>query len=477
MRSTMPLGRRLTLMNLLVSGTVLLITLISFFAYDVWNYRNNLVRSLDTQARIIGANSVTALVFDDPNAAVHTLSAFQASQYVLSAAILKNDGTVFATYHKQNATIVTAPQLPPDMDEQHWINGTKILLLQAITLDGKRQGVVLLEYNAEQVVNRMERFGGLALLLVVGSIGAALLVARAFRKSVTDPIEVLANTARVVSRDKDYRLRVPVQESGPEIESLIGAFNDMLAQIQLRDAALGKARDELEMRVEDRTKQLVAINRELEAFSYTVSHDLRGPLEVINGYAHILKVEAGNHLAPSETECITQIQDASKRMAELIEDLLNLSRVSGTEMHWEMVDLSAMARKIVKQLQRSEPERKVEFVVGECLTASADARLMQIVLENLIGNAWKYTMGHESAKVEFGCENDAYYVRDDGAGFDPHHADRLFKPFQPLHANSEFPGTGIGLATVQRIIHRHGGEIWATGAVERGAAFYFRVGA
>ena len=164
-------------------------------------------------------------------------------------------------------------------------------------------------------------------------------------------------------------------------------------------------------------------------------------------------------------------------MAELIEDLLNLSRVSGTEMHWEMVDLSAMARKIVKQLQRSEPERKVEFVVGECPPARADARLMQIVLENLIRNAWKYTSGHERAKIEFGCENDAYYVRDDGAGFDPHHADRLFKPFQRLHSKSEFPGTGIGLATVQRIIHRHGGEIWATGAVERGAAFYFRVGA
>lgn len=475
--SRRPLAQRLTLMNLLVSGTVLLIALLSFFAYDLYSFRVNLVRSLETQARIIGANSVTALMFDDPAAAEQTLSAFQASQAVVSAAILKPDGTVFATYHQQNLRTLTIPNLEEGRNERYWIDGTQIYVLQGILLQGKRVGVVFLQYNARQIIDRVIRFGTLAMLLVIGSLGAAMLVARVFRRSVVQPIELLSATARIVSRERDFGIRVPLQQSGPEIESLINAFNDMLAQIQTRDAALGKARDELELRVEDRTKQLVAINRELESFSYTVSHDLRGPLDVINGFAHILKVEAGAKLGASEQECIGQIQAASKRMSELIEDLLNLSRVSGTEIHWESVDLSAIAQRIVEQLKKSEPERNVEFVVRECPPVRADARLIQIVLENLLRNAWKYTSGHKNARIEFGCENNAYYVRDDGAGFDPHHADRLFKPFQRLHSKSEFPGTGIGLATVQRIIHRHGGEIWATGAVERGATFYFRLGA
>jgi signal transduction histidine kinase len=166
-------------------------------------------------------------------------------------------------------------------------------------------------------------------------------------------------------------------------------------------------------------------------------------------------------------------------MSELIEDLLNLSRVSSTSMHREKVDLTAMAKGIADQLCRREPSRRVDFVIHDCVPVQGDARLIYIALDNLLRNSWKYTSHHEQARIELGCEERrgriVYFVRDDGAGFDPAQGHHLFKPFQRLHATSEFPGTGIGLATVQRIILRHSGEIWAEGAVEKGATFYFSV--
>jgi signal transduction histidine kinase len=174
---------------------------------------------------------------------------------------------------------------------------------------------------------------------------------------------------------------------------------------------------------------------------------------------------------------VQQINVATKRMAELIDDLLNLSRVSTTSMHREKVDLSRIAKDISDQLCRREPSRKVQFVIHQCGIVQGDSRLLRIVMENLMRNAWKYTSRHQQATIEVGCENrnghTFFYVRDDGAGFDPALAERLFKPFQRLHATTDFPGTGIGLATVQRIVARHGGEIWAEGAVEKGATFYF----
>jgi light-regulated signal transduction histidine kinase (bacteriophytochrome) len=218
----------------------------------------------------------------------------------------------------------------------------------------------------------------------------------------------------------------------------------------------------------------------LEAFSYSVSHDLRGPLEVINGFSHILLIEHGNRLDLAARDYVQQINVATQRMAELIDDLLNLSRVSTTGMHREKVELSAIAKSIADQLCRREPSRNVELLIHDCPAVQGDSRLLRIVMENLLRNAWKYSSHRELARIEFGCEQrvgrPAFFLRDNGAGFDSTLADRLFKPFQRLHATSEFPGTGIGLATVERIITRHGGEVWAEGAVDQGATFYFTVG-
>jgi light-regulated signal transduction histidine kinase (bacteriophytochrome) len=287
----------------------------------------------------------------------------------------------------------------------------------------------------------------------------------------------LAQTARIVSRDKNYAMRATPTGKQDEPDILIGAFNEMLEQIQERDGALRKAHDELEQNVQERTAQLAASNKELEAFSYSVSHDLRAPLRGIDGFSLALLEDYADRLDEVGKNYLQRIRAATQRMGLLIDDLLNLSRMTRAEIRKEVVNLSALAHSVAEVLQEAQPERHIEFRIEDRLEARVDPNLMRVVLENLLGNACKFTSKRTSACIEFGkahCNgSSAYFVRDNGAGFNPAHANRLFGAFQRLHGTSEFPGTGIGLATVQRIIHRHDGKIWAEGAVEKGAVFYF----
>jgi signal transduction histidine kinase len=257
---------------------------------------------------------------------------------------------------------------------------------------------------------------------------------------------------------------------------LTEAFNDMLQQIQQSESALRKSRDELEERVEERTAELSAANRELEAFSYTVAHDLRGPLDSITGLAYLLAGTSGQ-LDPNSQEMLQRLQDSTKNMSALIDDLLNFARASTSPLKRDEVNLTAIALRIAGDLRSVEPTRRADFVIADLPSAEADVGLMRIVLDNLLRNAWKYTSHHTNACIEFGAKHIdgrmAYFVRDDGAGFDPSRTGEIFQPFHRLHSKSEFPGTGIGLATVQRILARHGGEIWAEGKIEKGATFYF----
>jgi signal transduction histidine kinase len=233
--------------------------------------------------------------------------------------------------------------------------------------------------------------------------------------------------------------------------------------------------------LEDANRELEGANRELEAFSYSVSHDLRAPLRTIDGFSRILLEDYAGKLDEEGEDYLGRVRAASRHMDTLIEDLLDLSRVSRDPLRREVIDLSATARGVIQKLERSQPERKVRFVADEGVLAFGDANLLAVALENLLGNAWKFTQKEEEATIKFGVVPQesggvAYYVRDDGAGFDPRYADKLFGAFQRLHSPDEFEGTGIGLATVARIVHRHGGRVWAEGAVGEGATFYFTLG-
>ncbi|MCG3206938.1 MAG: Adaptive-response sensory-kinase SasA [Anaerolineae bacterium] len=235
---------------------------------------------------------------------------------------------------------------------------------------------------------------------------------------------------------------------------------------------------ELEDRVKERTAQLEATNKELEAFAYSVSHDLRAPLRSIDGFSQALQEDYADSMDSEAHRYLQRVRAASQRMAQLIDDLLMLSRLTRSEMRPERVNLSALARSIAAELCAAEPDRQVEFVIAPDVVVTADAHLMRVALENLLGNAFKFTAKQAAARIEFGVlpqpkDHAVYFVRDDGAGFDMAYIDKLFGAFQRLHTPAEFSGTGIGLATVQRIIHRHGGRVWAEGAVNQGATFYF----
>lgn len=235
------------------------------------------------------------------------------------------------------------------------------------------------------------------------------------------------------------------------------------------------ARKTVEQALQEREARLDAANKELEAFSYSVSHDLRSPLRSIDGFSQALLEDYTGKLDSTGQEYLNRVRAATQRMGLLIDDLLNLSRITRAPMRRERVDLSRIAQEVAQELRQTQPERNVHFNIRPGLIDYADPGLIRVVLQNLLGNAWKFTSRHSVGHIEFGREDHTYFVRDDGAGFDEQYVSKLFGAFQRLHPATDYSGTGIGLATVQRVVHRHGGRVWANGAVEKGATFFFTI--
>lgn len=478
MLASRSISTKLTWMNISVTAVALIVASIAFLAYDQSTARSELALSLSTQAQIVASNSVSALEFNDPQSARLTLAALAASPNIEGAGLLTPDGQLFAEYWRSpNVRVNVLPVLQPNRIETVVFFPQHATVIRNIDFGGRRIGAIYIRSSLVTIDQRRNRFLQILAIVLLACLGAALLVSMAFRHSVADPITELADTARTVSRERNYSIRAKPSRAHDELATLIAAFNEMLGQIQLRDAALLSARNELEVRVQERTKQLVAANRDLEAFSYSVSHDLRGPLEIVNGMNFIITQQYGRELPAGLRDCLDRIEDAAKRMEQLIDDMLNLARVTKSEIHRERVDLSGMVRQILSEFRQRYPERVIETTVAPDVIVEGDAHLLRVAMDNLVGNAWKYSSNVSPSRIEFGVRQSegapVFFVRDNGAGFDPRSAQRLFQPFQRLHPISEFPGTGVGLATVQRIIQKHGGRIWAEGQVNKGATFSF----
>jgi len=259
---------------------------------------------------------------------------------------------------------------------------------------------------------------------------------------------------------------------GGEVQSVVSVIED-ITQRKIAEENIKKLNENLF----HHSLELATANRELEAFSYSVSHDLRAPLRSIDGFGQAILEDYADKLDEQGKDYIQRVRTATQRMGQLIDDLLRLSRLSRAELHLEQIDLSSMARIAAEKLQASEPSRKVKITIQDQISISGDKKLLEILLENLLGNAWKFTGKTKHPTIKFGetikDDERAYYIQDNGAGFDMAYADKLFIPFQRLHSVDEFPGTGIGLAIVSRVVHRHGGRIWAEGEVGKGATFYF----
>ena len=289
---------------------------------------------------------------------------------------------------------------------------------------------------------------------------------------VTKPIQQTEVLARVTTHLSIRNLQQQLQQQ-----------NDRLQQEIVERIKVEKEIKQLNENLKRRTIELVAVNKELEAFSYSVSHDLRAYVRRLMGFSQVLRNQYENKLDPLGKNYLQQVQAASGQMNQLIDGLLHLSYVTRSEISFETVNLSNMARQIAAALRQSNPERAVDFVIEDGIIVRGDRRLLKIMLDNLLGNAWKYTGKNLVSRIEFGVansnkqlhntDNGLYFIRDNGVGFDMVDAEKLFGTFVRLHSDKEYEGTGIGLATVQRIIQRHGGQIWAEAAVNQGATFYF----
>lgn len=304
-------------------------------------------------------------------------------------------------------------------------------------------------------------------------------------RSIMESGRTLVNREQLsVQRDgqKKWHLttKVPMLDVHGKIIGIVGINRD-ITEIKQGQEVIRELNALLEQRVIERTAQLEAANRELESFAYSVSHDLRAPLRSIDGFSQALIEDYRDVLDQTGAGYLQRVRNASQRMAQLIDDLLGLSRITRREMRRESTDLSLLAQEIVADLRKEQPEREVEVSIAPGIRLQADANLLRIALDNLIRNAWKFTGKQPRARIEVGVERQAggpvYFVRDNGAGFDMSYAGRLFGAFQRLHSEAEFPGTGIGLATVQRVVRRHGGSIWVEAAPGKGATFFFTIGA
>ncbi|HEX2101219.1 MAG TPA: ATP-binding protein, partial [Candidatus Synoicihabitans sp.] len=281
----------------------------------------------------------------------------------------------------------------------------------------------------------------------------------------------------------DFVVLPPVWRQGWFIMTMLllgGLVVTQSIRVLLKQERLRKAHGELEIRVRQRTAELESANRELEAFSYSVSHDLRNPLRSIDGFSRILQEDCADKLNDEDKENLQTIRAAAQRMGQLIDDMLLLGRVTRGELRRVPVDLSQLAHEIIAELARRENQRNVHASIAPGVVVEGDPNLLAIALENLLGNAWKFTAKRAEAQIEFGLTDQAagpvYFVRDNGAGFDMTYATKLFGPFQRLHSTADFPGSGVGLAIVQRVIQRHGGRVWAEAKVEEGATFFFTLG-
>ncbi len=511
------IARKLTWMNLLVSGAALLLAGVAFVAYELIAFRETIVSNLSIQAQIVGSNSVSALLFNDPGSAEKTLSALQAAPHIEFAGIYTPDRQPFAVYWRDPARRATAlPAIPAAQTEIHWFKDRQITVVLPIVFHGKPTGVVCIQSDLREWTERLLRYAFIVASVLLVSLMAAWLTSSVIRRAIADPIIRLAQTARIVSRDKNYSVRAPQSDNRDELAELIATFNEMLAQILERDTALqteiagrkhaqeqmagqaaklsrqseelaGSEREiremnaELEQRVKERTAQLEAANHELEAFTYSVSHDLRAPLRHIGGFSRIL-IEDFSAGMPSEAQQhLRRVEDSVHRMGKLVDELLNLARLGRAGLKLQTVVLNSVIEDVASLLQPECQGRVIDWKIEDLPPVECDPVLMKQVFQNLLANALKFTRTRERAVIDIGYRVSngelVILVRDNGVGFNMKYKDKLFGVFQRLHRAEDFEGTGIGLATVQRIVHKHGGRVWAESEVDKGTSFFFTVNA
>ncbi len=466
----MPIRQRLMTLILATSGAVLLLSCGTFIGYEMLTYRRAAVRQLATLGEVISAESTGAVAFENQRDATEILTALKVERHIVAACLYDKNGRVFARY-PANARGDAFPPAP-QADGYRFEGGLLVGFVPVVQLKGSgRLGTLYLSSDMAEMHERLRLYGVMALLVVILASIVAYTLSRILQRQISHPIVSLAEMARAVSDRRDYAVRAS-KHGDDELGVLTDAINHMLAQIQEQNEIL-------ERRVRERTTELESANAELEAFGSSAAHDLRTPLRAITGFADVLLDPRGSLQPEDVRRYVRLIRDGSRQMTELINDLLDFSRLGRQTLARQSVDLDQLCRDAYQSLAGEWRGRRIEMHQHPLPPAEGDPALLRVVFVNLLSNALKYSRPRDVAVIEIGVTKarDAnapvYYVKDNGVGFDMSDADKLFGVFQRLHHAHEFEGTGLGLATVRRIIERHGGRIRAEAAPDQGATFFF----
>lgn len=468
------LKTKLLFLTLFTSALGIALVCTSLIFVENRNYRKQLESELHVIAGILVEQSAAALVFGDNEQLGNIISSLERIRTIRQACVYDQRGNVMSSLAS------TDQQQCPPLTQQLKVGFVDDVyrLLMPVALDNEVVGQLLLTSHLEVLRSHIRTF-----VFVAVGIGAVILIALVFlalrlQRIVSEPILKLSETAERIAQDHDYSIRAPVTGTD-ELGRLGNTFNEMIGTIQQQNRRIVDSRDSLERTVDARTRELSMANKELEAFSYSVSHDLRQPLRAVEGFGQALEEDCGDQLNETGRDYLRRIRAASVRMAGLIDGLLILSRVSRQPMEDQTLDLSELLREITDELEGIGDDVPTEIHIQQGIRVVGDSRMLRVAFQNLLANAWKYSAREEKRIIEVTARKEgrwiAIEVRDNGVGFDMRYIDKLFVAFNRLHTPSDFGGTGIGLATVYRVVRRHHGDITATSEVGKGASFVVKL--
>ena len=482
---TMSLNTKLTALIMAVAFFALMVGFTIITALDARHFREELIADSILNAKITAEYCIGDLAFGYQDEASQALEKLSLIGNIDHAVIYDIHENIFASYaHDGKKFKCKSPGIPTSLKETYtkFINA-ELAIYEPMTYKGKFYGTLHIGVSTTQLTKKIWNRVKLIIILVLCIAIIIFLLTTRVQRLISQPILQLAEITKTIASKQDYSIR-SILKRGDEIGVLSDGFNSMIKTLEEKSrerdvatAELIKAHNELEDKVTKRTAELRMANKELEAFTYSASHDLRGPLRRMDGFASLLEQNYSDILDDDGKEYIKKVKNNCQHMTEIIDNLLKLSRIIRQEMDCSAVDMTTLVKEIIKRLQNSEPERQINIIIAKGIEARGDKGLLMESLENLLENAWKFTKKTENPTIEFGMikkeGQNIYFVKDNGCGFEMKYLHKIFKPFQRLHTMDEFPGTGIGLSTVQRVMERHKGQILAESELNKGSTFSF----